>query len=117
MQEKCRECQSSVVDVRFDFTKSFLIYVPGRLVKDPDFRCRRCLGNARAIDRRLCVKDQFANGKLDLVDNFVHLGDCICPGGGCELATIKRCRSSWGKFREFLPLLTCNFFKYTWSNA
>ena len=29
---------------------------PGRLVKDPNFRCGRCLGNARAIDRRPCVE-------------------------------------------------------------
>ena len=28
---------------------------PDRIVKDPDFRCRRCLGNARAIDGRPCV--------------------------------------------------------------
>ena len=67
--------------------------IPGRLVKGPDFRCRRCLGNARAIDGRPCVEVQLADGKLGVVDNFVYIGDCICPGGGCELATIKRCRS------------------------
>ena len=65
--------------------------IPGRLVEDPDFRCRRCLGNARAINGRPCVEAQLADGKLDVVDNFVYLGDCICPGGACELATIKRC--------------------------
>ena len=81
--------------------------IPSRLVEDPDFRCRRCLGNAQAIDGRPCVKVQLADGKLDVVDNFVYLGDSICPGGGCELATIKRCRSEWGKFRELLLLLTC----------
>ena len=64
------------------------------------------LDNARAIDGRPCVEIQLANGKLDVVDNFVYLGDCICPGGGCELATIKRCRSAWGKFTELLLLLT-----------
>ena len=36
---------------------------------------------------------QLGDGKLDVVDNFVYIGDCICLGGGCELATIKRCRS------------------------
>ena len=77
-------------------------------MRDPDFICRRCLGNVRAIDRRRpYVEVQLAAYKFDLVDNFVYLGDCICPGGGCELATIKRCHSAWGKFRELLPLLTC----------
>ena len=79
----------------------------GRLVADLDFRCRRCLDNTWAIDGRLCAEVQLADGKLDVVDNFVYLGDCIYPGGGCELATIKRCRSAWGKFRELLLLLTC----------
>ena len=71
--------QSSVVDVHFGFTKS--VDIPGRLVEDRDLRCRRCVGNAQAI---------------------LYLGDCICPGGGCELATLKRCCFAWGKFREFL---------------
>ena len=74
--------QSSIVDVRFHKKCSD---IPGRLVEDPDFRCRRCLGNARAIDGRPCVEVQLADRKLDVVNNFVYLGDCICPGGGCEL--------------------------------
>ena len=81
--------------------------IPGRLVEDPDFRCRRCLGDTRAIDGRPYVEVQLADGKLNVVDNFVCLGDCICPGGGCELATSKRYRSAWGKFKELLPLLIC----------
>ena len=68
--------------------------IPGRLVENPDFRCRRCLGNARAIDGRPCVEVQLAYGNLDVVDNFVYLADCICSGGGYELATIKKCRSA-----------------------
>ena len=56
---------------------------PGRLVKDPNFRCGRCLGNARAIDRRPCVEVQLADRKIDVVDNFVYLGDCICLGEDC----------------------------------
>ena len=81
--------------------------IPGRLAEDPAFRCRRCLGNAPVIVGRPCVEVQLIVGKLDVFDNFVYLGDCICPAGGCELATIKRYRSAWGKFRELLPLLTC----------
>ena len=48
---------------------------------------------------------QLADGKLDVVDNFAYLCDCICLGRGCDLASIKRCHSVWGKFRELLPLL------------
>ena len=81
--------------------------IPARLVEDPEFRCRRCLGNAQAIDGRSCVEAQLADWKLDVVNNFVYIGDCICLGGDCELATIKRCHSAWGKFRELSPLLTC----------
>ena len=80
--------------------------IPGRLVEDPDLRCRRCLGNARAIHGKPCVEIQLSDGNLDVVDNFVYLGECIYPAGGCELATIKRHRSAWGKFRELSPLLT-----------
>ena len=103
--KELEKAQSSVVDVCFGFT-NFFFDVPGQLVEDPDFRCRRCLGNAQAIYGRPCVEVQLSDGKLDVVDNSVYLGDCICPGGDCELATNKRCRSAWGKFRELLPLLT-----------
>ena len=55
---------------------------------------------------------QPADGKFDVVDNFFYLGDCICPGGRCELATIKRCHSTWGKFRELLPLITLYLYTH-----
>ena len=80
--------------------------IPGGLAKDPDFR-GRCPGNAWAIDRRPCVEVQLADEKLDVVNNFVYFGDCICPSRGSELATIKGCRSAQGEFEEILPLLTC----------
>ena len=66
-----------------------------------------CLGHAWAIDGRPYVEVQLADGKLDVVDNFVYLGNCISLAGGCELVTIKRCCSAWEKFRELLPFLTC----------
>ena len=62
--------------------------IPDRVVEDVDFRCKSCLANAWAIDGRPCV--ELAHDELDVVDNFVYHGDCICPGGGYELATIKR---------------------------
>ena len=74
--------------------------IPGKLVENPDFMCRRCLGNAWAIDGRPCVEVQLADGKLDVADNFVYLGVCIWRDGCCELATIKRCRSAWGNLRK-----------------
>ena len=49
---------------------------------------------------------QLADGQLDVVDNFVNLGDCICPGEVCEVPTFKRCCSTWRTFRELLTLLT-----------
>ena len=72
-------------------------------MKNPGFGCRRCLRNARPIDGKPCVNDQLADGKLDVVDNFVYLLDRICAGGGCELATIKRYRPALGKFTKLFP--------------
>ena len=37
----------------------------------------------------------------------------ICPGGGCELSSITRIRTAWGKFRELLPLLTSRHISFT----
>ena len=105
--------QFSVVDVRFGFTVfcydmfcsvSKCSEIQVRLVEDPDFRCRRCLDSAFEIDGKPCVEVQLADGKLvDVVENFVYVGDCVFPGVGCELTTIKRCRSVREKFRELLP--------------
>ena len=63
---------------------------PGRVVEDLNFRCRRCLGNGGAIDGRPCVEVQLADGKLNVVDNFVYLGDRICPGGGYPCLLLKQ---------------------------
>ena len=40
------------------------------------------------------------------MESFCYLGDELCPGGSCELATIARTRAAWGKFCELLPLLS-----------
>ena len=79
--------QSAVVEFSFWVHKKYSA-VPGRLVEDSDFRCSRCICNAQAFDGRSSVEAQPADGKLDVVDNFVYLDNCICPGGGCELATV-----------------------------
>ena len=77
--------QFPAINIRFGFSKK-CSDITSRLVEDPDFRCRRCLGNARAIDGKPCVEVQLADGKFDVVDNFVYHGDCIGPGpGGSKL--------------------------------
>ena len=63
-----------------------------------------------AIDGKPCVEVQLTDSKLDVVDNFVYLRDCICPGGGCELATIKRCRSARGNLENYYPYLLVKQF-------
>ena len=56
---------------------------PSGLVEDPNFRCGMCLGNARATDRRPCVEVQLADRKVNVVDNFVYLGDFNCLDEDC----------------------------------
>ena len=78
--------------------------IKGRLADTLDFKCHRCLAIARPIDgpaEHVSLRDQ----KLD-IQFFVYLRDGISPNGGCEVSTIARIYSTWGKFRELLPLLT-----------
>ena len=49
---------------------------------------------------------ELGDQKLDVVKPFVYLGDRISPNGGCKVTTIARIRSTWGTFRQLLPLLT-----------
>ena len=79
--------------------------IKGPLRPDPEFRCARCLGTARAIDEREVSEVEVGNEKLD-VPEFCYLGDMLSAGGGCELAAITCCKCAWGKFRQLLPLLT-----------
>ena len=80
--------------------------IKGPLRPDPEFRCARCLGTARAIDEREVSEVEVGNVKLEVVPEFCYLGDMLSAGGGCELAAITRCKCAWGKFRQLLPLLT-----------
>ena len=43
--------------------------------------------------------------KLEVVPEFCYLGDMLSAGGGCELASISRCKCAWAKFRQLFPLL------------
>ena len=80
--------------------------IKNKLKANPMFRCKRCLGLCRPIDGRPEKQVTLADKQLEVVESFRYLGDEICPGGGCALATIARTRAAWGKFRELLPLLT-----------
>ena len=80
--------------------------IKGPLRPDPEFRCARCLGTARAIDEREVSDIEVGNKKLEVVPEFCYLGDMLSAGGGCELAAITRCKCAWSKFRQLLPLLT-----------
>ena len=80
--------------------------IKGPLRPDPELRCARWLGTARAIDEREVSEVEVGNEKLEVVPEFCYLGDMLSAGGGCELAAITRCKCAWGKFRQLLPLLT-----------
>ena len=76
--------------------------IKGPLRPDPEFRCARCLGTARAIDEREVSEVEVGNEKLKLSQNSATLGTCSLQ----EVAAITRCKCAWGKFRQLLPLLT-----------
>ena len=70
--------------------------IKGPLRLDPDFRCARCLGQARPINGRLVKEVQVEDENVEAVPEFCYLGDMLSAGGGCELAAVTRCKSSWG---------------------
>ena len=80
--------------------------IKGKLTADPSYKCKRCMGLCRPIDGRPENHVTSKGSKLDVVESFRYLGDELCPGGGCELATIAGSRAAWGKFHELLPLLS-----------
>ena len=87
--------------------------IPGRLKSDASFRCKRCTGQTRPIDGKLVTEVTIGREMLEVVPSFCYLGDYLSSVGGCELATITRCRVAWGKFNEFLPVLTPRSFPIT----
>ena len=52
------------------------------------------MGLCRPIDGRPENHVTLEGSKLDVVESFCYLGDELCPGGGCELATIARTRAA-----------------------
>ena len=45
-------------------------------LRNPEFRCARCLGTALAIDEREISEVEVGNEKLEVVPEFCYLGDC-----------------------------------------
>ena len=79
--------------------------IKGSLTSDLNFRCARCLGTARPVDGRLVKEVMIGNEKQEVVLELCYLGDKLSAGGGCEQASIKRCKCAWAKFCKLLPLL------------
>ena len=50
--------------------------IKGPLRPDPEFRCARCLGTARAIDEREVLEVEVGNEKLEVIPEFCYLGIC-----------------------------------------
>ena len=76
---------------------------PGPLRPFPNFRCKRYTGQDRPIYGRPMAEATVGREKLEVVSSLCYLGDALSLGGGCELATITRCRVAWGIFNESCP--------------
>ena len=84
--------------------------IKGPLRPDPEFRCARCLGTARAIDEREVSEVEVGNEKLEVVPGFCYLGDMLSAGGGCD-HTLQMCMGQVPTIASLLtnrhlPLLT-----------
>ena len=77
-----------------------------QLTPDSDYRCARCMGNARPIDDRPQSEVQVGPDKLEVVASFCYLSDMLSAGGGCEMAVTTHVKTALKKFRELLPVLT-----------
>ena len=64
--------------------------IKGRLLRESEFTCARCLGTARAIDGRQSLEVDVGNEKLEVVPEFCYLGDMLSAGGGCN-HTLQMC--------------------------
>ena len=64
------------------------------------------MGLRKPVDGRPGKHVTFEGIHTDVVESFRYLLDEICPGGGCELATIAQTRAAWGECPELLPVLT-----------
>ena len=71
-----------------------------QLTQNPDYRCARCMGNARLIEGRPQNEVQVGPDKLEVVASFCYLDDMLSAGGGCEITVTTHVKTAWKKFRE-----------------
>ena len=83
-----------------------------RLAPNPDYRCARCMENARPIDGRPQNEVQVRPDKLEVVSSFCYLSDMLPPVGGYEIVVTTCVKTAWKKFRELLPVLTSRHLSY-----
>ena len=76
------------------------------LKKDLDYRCTQCQGTACPMDGSPQRKVQGGPDKLEVVASLCYLGDMLSAGGGCELTTTTRVKTTWKTFKELLPVLS-----------
>ena len=76
------------------------------LTPSPDYRCARCMENARPIECRPQSKVQVGPDKLEVVASFCYLDVMLSAGVGCEITVTTRVKTAWKKFRKLLPVLT-----------
>ena len=58
--------------------------IKGPLRPDPEFRCARCLGTARAINERDVSEVEIGSKGLKLSQSSATLGDMLSAGGGAS---------------------------------
>ena len=85
----------------------------GHLKPNARFRCKRCSGQARPIHCRIMPEVTVGRDEPEVVPSLCYFGDCLSWCGGCEFVIPKRCRVTWGKFNELLPILTSRWFPIT----
>ena len=82
------------------------------LTSDLNFRCALCLGTARPVDGRSVKEMMIGNEKLEVVPEFCYLGDMLSASGGCELASITRCKCAWAYLVNFFHSLLIVIYHY-----
>ena len=107
--DRCTVCLKDV-STNSGWVHTGCIGISDTLKPDSTFRCKRCIGLTRPVDGRPVTGVTVVRMKLDVVRSFCYLGESLSSGGGCELASIRRCWVACGKFNELLPIPTSRSF-------
>ena len=68
--------------------------IEGKLTVNSSYKCKKCISLCRPIVERSEKFVMLEGLKRDVVESFCYLGDKLCPGSDCELATIARTRAA-----------------------